>query len=136
MRSQIRARTALVMSGIFVVAQLAGCFSERPDTTAPITGDDCPVPANALGAGKAVITIYKFAFYPDTLRITAGTTVTWVNCDVSAGQDAHTSTSDTDVWESPPFAEGQVFARSFAQSGTFPYHCEPHPSMRAVVIVQ
>ena len=138
MRTHTKRRFAIVVCALFLLAQTAGCFSDRVDSSAPPDAtDDCPVPTSALlGGKKAVITIYKYAFYPDTLRITAGTTVTWVNCDKSAGQDAHTSTSDSGEWASPLFAEGRTYARGFDRSGSFAYHCQPHPSMRAVVIVQ
>jgi plastocyanin len=117
------------------LVQAAACFSDHSDAIAP-TGDDCPVPVSALGARKAVVAIRGYAFFPDTLRISVGTTVTWVNCDDVARGDAHTSTSDAGVWASPLFAEGQTFSRAFPATGTFPYHCLPHTNMIAVVIVQ
>ncbi len=138
MRSRLKNRVGLMTCALFLLVQTAGCFSDRVDSSAPPdTSDECPIPTSALlGGRKAVITIYKYAFYPDTLRITAGTTVTWVNCDKTAGQDAHTSTSDTGEWSSPLFAEGKTFIRVFDRNGSFAYHCQPHPSMRGVVIVQ
>jgi plastocyanin len=121
----------------FIITQFTSCFSERAsDIGGPGEGDDCIVPTSAFGAKKAVITLYKYAFYPDTLRVSAGTSITWVNCDSSAGSDAHTSTSDTGAWSSPPFAEGQSYSRTFGSTGSFPYHCTPHPAMKGVVIVQ
>ena len=138
MRTLTKRRFAIVACTLFLLAPTASCFSDRVSSSGPPdTTDDCPVPTSALlGGGKAVIMIYKFEFFPATLRITPGTIVTWVNCDKTAGQDAHTSTSDTGEWASPLFAEGQTYARAFDRSGSFPYHCQPHPSMRAVVIVQ
>lgn len=138
MRTLTKRRFAIVVCTLFLLAQAASCFSDRVDSSGPsVTTDECPVPTSALlGGKKAVITIYKFEFFPDTLRISAGTTVTWVNCDKTAGLDAHTSTSDSGEWASPLFAEGRTYARAFDRSGSFPYHCQPHPSMRAVVIVQ
>ena len=133
---QVKRRIALFTCCTFLVLQVAGCFSEHTDVTEP-TGDlTCPVPVSATGARKAVVTIRGYQFAQDTLRISAGTTVTWVNCDDLAGRDAHTSTSDAGVWASPLFAEGATYSRTFATSGTFPYHCQPHTGMKAVVIVQ
>jgi plastocyanin len=137
MRTRLKNRVGIAMCALFLLAQTAGCFSERIDTAAPDLSEDCAVPTSALQGGKkAVITLYQYAFYPDTLRISAGTTVTWVNCDSAAGTDAHTSTSDTGEWSSPLFAEGKTFARVFDRGGSFTYHCVPHPGMRGVVIVQ
>jgi plastocyanin len=118
----------------FITAQTVACFSEHTDTTG--LHEDCEIPAGAEGPGRAVVTIAGFDFAPDTLRVSANTTITWVNCDKAAGAEAHTSTSDTGVWSSPLFAEGDTFVRSFASIGSFPYHCVPHPDMKAVIIVQ
>jgi plastocyanin len=135
-RRRIR-RMAALASCAFIIAQFTSCFSERAsDIGGPGDDEDCIVPTSAFGAKKAVITLYKYAFYPDTLRVSAGTSITWVNCDSSAGSDAHTSTSDTGLWDSPTFAEGQIFNRTFGSAGTFPYHCKPHFAMKGVVIVQ
>jgi plastocyanin len=128
-------RAALAVSAAFLLGQVAGCFSERGGT-APIVGDDCDVPLSALGPRKIVVPISSYQFLTDTLRVSRGTTVTWVNCDAIAGQDFHTSTSDTGVWSSPSFVVGENFQRTFTEPGTFPYHCVPHPGMRGVVIVQ
>ncbi|MGH7470335.1 MAG: plastocyanin/azurin family copper-binding protein [Longimicrobiales bacterium] len=129
-------RTGLAVCVAFLSAQVAGCFSEHDGALAPPNGQNCDVPVSALGPRKAVVAIRGYLFFPDTLRVSAGTTVTWVNCDEVAGQDAHTSTSDNAVWSSPLFADGQTFARAFGSAGTFPYHCVPHTNMRAVIIVQ
>ena len=31
---------------------------------------------------------------------------------------------------------GATFTQTFDQTGSFPYHCEPHPSMTGTVIVE
>ena len=133
---QVKRRLALLTCCAFLVVQVAGCFSEHAEVTDPIGTGTCPVPVSATGARKAVVMIRGYTFAQDTLRVSAGTTVTWVNCDDLAGTDAHTSTSDAGVWSSPLFAEGATYSRTFTASGTFPYHCLPHTGMRAVVIVQ
>jgi len=135
-RSGARVLRSVVCLHFFALT-LSGCFSERVDVASVDDGgENCSVPASAIGAKKAIVTMRGYRFSPDTLRIGRGMTVTWVNCDNLAGQDAHTSTSDTGVWGSSQFIEGQSYARQFDAAGTFPYHCEPHPSMRAVIVVQ
>jgi plastocyanin len=137
-RRAFRRLTALACC-MFLIANFTSCFSERgTDIGGLPDGDACSVPASALvGSRKAVIAIYKYAFFPDTLRISAGTEVTWVNCDPSAGTlDKHTSTSDTPGWDSGLFGEGESYKRTFSGGGSFPYHCTPHPAMKGVVIVQ
>lgn len=142
LRQRLLRRFAVVASCAFLVANSTSCFSESGSQIVdPGTDEQCDVPVSALvGSKKAVITLFGYAFYPDTLRISAGTEVTWVNCDSRAGIDAHTSTSDTNTgtgaWSSPLFADGQIYTRTFGTTGSFGYHCSPHPAMRGVVIVQ
>jgi plastocyanin len=107
-------------------ASLAGCFSERvAGTDGPPAGDLCQgTPAN-------VVQIRNFAFAQQNLTVSRGATVTFVNCDT----ETHTSTSDTDAWDSGPISPGTSYQRTFGAAGSFPYHCTPHPSMKGTVVV-
>ena len=134
-RSDLRRRAAAVLI-LFLSAQLTSCFSERSATDPDALLEDCNVPGEAIGPNRAVIAIRDYAFLPDTIRISRGTTVFWVNCDNIAGLDAHTTTSDNGTWVSPTFAEGGQFRRTFTSTGTFLYHCGPHAFMRGTVIVE
>ena len=127
--------------GMQLVAALAGaglvalvaCFSERGEATAPPGSGECRVPIDA--AGSTVVAIRNFSFQPATIRVGAGTTVTWVNCEAETGE-AHTSTSDSGVWSSDFLSPGTTFSHTFDQTGSFPYHCEPHPFMTGTVVVE
>lgn len=111
---------ALVAAG-----SLAGCFSERVAGTNPPGGDLCEgTPANT-------VQIRNYDFVQKTLTVARGTQVTWVNCD----PDVHTSTSDTGVWDSNSITPEGTFQRTFNTAGSFPYHCNPHPNMKATIIV-
>lgn len=124
-----RWRAAAVVGGAAVVAAgIVACSEEGPVN--PLA--DCLA---AAGAGEAAIAISGFAFSPDTLRVSPGTRVTWVNCE-DEDVDAHTATSDVGLWDSGFLSPGEVFSRDFDATGSFPYHCVPHPFMEAVVIVE
>lgn len=110
------------------------CFSDRPAPLQPIDGDDCLVPASAIGPGRAVVLVRGFAFAQDTLRVRAGTVVTWVNCE-AGNVEPHTSTADNGSWDSGLFGSGEAWSRVFDDIGTFDYFCRPHPHMRGVIIV-
>jgi plastocyanin len=120
-------------------ALVGGCFSERSDSGGPIGpgNGECRIPLDSplIGATGAIIAIRNFEFQPTTVRVKPGTTVTWINCE-PAGTDSHTSTSDDALWDSPFLEPGQTFSHTFGAAGSFDYFCIPHPTMRAVVIVE
>jgi plastocyanin len=72
-----------------------------------------------------------FTFSPKTLKVKVGTTVTWKNTTMVS----HTSTSDSGVWDSGIIAPGGSFSFTFTTTGTFTYHCNIHPFMKASIIV-
>ncbi|MBC7789168.1 MAG: cupredoxin family copper-binding protein [Anaerolineae bacterium] len=109
------------------------CFSEKSDALRPPVDAECRIPVGA--AGSTLVAIRDFAFVPAQVRVRAGEKVTWVNCE-PADTEAHTSTSDGPAWDSGSMASGAVFTHTFNQTGTLPYHCEPHPFMKGTVIVE
>jgi plastocyanin len=75
----------------------------------------------------------KYAFSPATLSIKVGTQVVWTNTTDAA----HTVTSDTaGVFSSPGnVTQNQTFMFAFTTPGTFAYHCNIHPYMKATITV-
>lgn len=82
--------------------------------------------------GAGVVQIRNYAFHPAELNVTAGTTVTWVNCD----GDVHTTTADSGVWNSGLLSRTSTFTQRFSQPGRFSFHCQPHPFMKGAVTVK
>jgi plastocyanin len=76
--------------------------------------------------------MYNMAFSPATLTVPVNTTVTWQNNDGIA----HTSTSDTGVWDTGSIPAGGTKTTAFTTAGTFPYHCSVHPMMTGKIVVQ
>ncbi len=70
-------------------------------------------------------------FSPTAVSVPVGGSVTWRNSDTVA----HTSTSDTNLWNAP-IGAGDSFTRVFPAAGTFPYSCTIHAGMTGRVIVQ
>jgi len=83
-------------------------------------------------ASATAVGITNFAFVPAVVTIPLGTVVTWTNMD----NVAHTTTSDERGWDSSFLIKGKSFSIQFNKAGTFTYHCDVHPSMKAVVIVK
>jgi len=86
---------------------------------------------SAKGAMKVAIKGYAYA--PQALTVSPGTTVTWTNYD----NDAHTVTSKTSAWTtSGTLHNGATFSYKFTQKGTYSYYCGFHPFMVATVVVK
>lgn len=84
---------------------------------------------NTPGANE--VWIKGMAFGPSSITVSAGTTITWTNKDAVA----HTVTSDNGLFDSGNLTANSTFSRQFNTPGTYPYHCTPHPTMTATVIV-
>lgn len=120
---------ALVAAGVGI---LGGCFSEH--VQAPSDGQ-CVASPDSTAQGSPIISIVNFSFQPVSTCVDAGTTVTWMNNEPPAAP-AHTTTADQSAWGSALLNPGDTYAFTFTQTGTFAYHCTPHPFMQASVVVQ
>ncbi|HXS36520.1 MAG TPA: cupredoxin family copper-binding protein [Flavipsychrobacter sp.] len=86
----------------------------------------------ASGGGSAnTVNINQMKFTPNSITVTAGTTVTWTNTD----NMTHTVTSTTGVFNSGNLSSGNNFSFKFTTAGTYPYKCTIHPFMTGTVIV-
>ena len=86
-------------------------------------------------------------FVPRILNISAGTTVTWTNGDLTSYksfevEQLHTVTSGSlesrnigIYFDSSFLAAGKTFQLTFNSTGTFDYFCTIHPFMTGKVIV-
>ena len=116
--------------GIGLLVAIIGITSGCTKTDDPMNGgggnnggDNTP--------GPNEVWIKGMAFQPSTITISAGTTVTWTNKDAVT----HTVTSDNGLFDSGSITGNSTYSRQFPAAGTFTYHCTPHPTMTATVIV-
>lgn len=86
------------------------------------------LPAAALSTTHNV-SIVSFDFVPSSISGVVGDTVTWTNTETLQ----HSTTSDNGVWDSGLLSQGQSYSFVFTVSGSYPYHCTPHPWMTAVI---
>ena len=78
------------------------------------------------------VTIMNFAFSPTHITVKTGTTVSWTNMDVVG----HTVSSDSGTTlNSPLLKNNDTYKHTFSTAGTYSYHCNPHPYMKAIVTV-
>jgi LPXTG-motif cell wall-anchored protein len=102
-------------------------LTEEPD--AP------PEPApriKAVAAASGSVTIADFSFAPASLTVNQGDTVTWVN----NGPTPHSATANNGSFNTGILKAGQSGSHTFSQAGTFSYYCQPHPYMKATIVVQ
>ncbi len=87
--------------------------------------------------GANTVAISNYSFGPQTLTVTVGTTVTWVNMDtVAHSVVSGTSQQPSGLFESALLNHGQSFSYTFNAPGTYVYHCGPHPYMTGTIVVE
>jgi len=91
-----------------------------------VTASDQPSGANAE------VKIDNFSFGPETIKVSVGTTVTWINRD----DIPHTVVSTDGVFKSKVRDTDEKFSYTFTKAGTYPYYCSVHPKMTGKVVVQ
>jgi amicyanin len=92
-----------------------------------------PIVVPALAQKADAVSIDNFTFNPPTLRVKAGTKVTWTNKDdiphgiASTGNAfARSQALDTD----------DSFSFTFTKPGTYQYFCYIHPHMVGTIVVE
>jgi len=101
-----------------------------PTGTPPLTPTPTATPTRIATTTQA--TIANFVYLPDPIVISVGSSIRWTNLD----DVDHTVTADDLSWTSPVMFKDDAFTRTFNERGTFHYFCEPHPFMRADIVVQ
>jgi LPXTG-motif cell wall-anchored protein len=104
----------------------------EPQVLADETEEAPAAPPKAIAAGSGGVTIADFSFSPASLTINQGDTVTWVN----SGPTPHSATANDGSFNTGILKAGQSGSHTFNQAGTFSYYCQPHPYMKATIVVQ
>jgi predicted lipoprotein with Yx(FWY)xxD motif len=78
------------------------------------------------------ISITDFAFSPETLTISKGTTLVFTNMD----DIEHTVTAKDASFDSGLLKKGKTFTHTFDQAGTYMIYCKPHPFMTMTITVK
>lgn len=130
---------------------LSGCAT-APTEGAPEQQSTQQPSDEQLTPGENEVITIGLRFMPETITVPVGTTVTWRNGETIG----HTITSGAwgDVNEStglrgsqsadglfdhalaPRGEEGDSFSFTFDEPGEYPYFCQPHLTMNAMVIVE
>lgn len=124
-------RLLIILITILLIGGLIFFYSSR-QTYAPTTPTQATTQPTTQN--ETAITINNFAFSPQELTIKIGTKVTWTNQDNVQHQIVNDPSGET--FKSDLLSNGQSYSFTFDKAGTYMYHCSPHPSMTAKIIVQ
>ena len=94
-----------------------------------VTGTAAP---SATGPVAAEVRVGAYRFPTDSIVVSAGQAVRWVNGDPVE----HTVTFDSGEPGSPLISPNGTWAHRFDRPGRYAYHCTPHPFMTGAVIVR
>ncbi len=103
----------------------------KETTTDTTTQPAEPAVKAAATSGETLqVIVENFKFAPTNLEVKVGDTVEWINKD----SVRHTVTIPVlNVDQNLP--AGGTTTYTFTEKGSFDYHCTPHPSMQAKVVV-
>ncbi len=94
-----------------------------------VVGNAAP---SATGPVAAEVQAGGYHFTADSVVISAGQAVRWVNADFVD----HTITFDGGEPGSPLISPNGTWTHRFDRPGSYSYHCTPHPFMTGVVVVR
>jgi plastocyanin len=125
------------LSILFAGFLLASCGNSNSSTPSAPTPTPTPTPTPSGPAASSSIVNGAFgltttAFSPNPLSIAVGTTVTWMNNDVTT----HNATADNGSFATGSIGPGSSASVKFQTAGSFVYHCTIHPGMVGTVNVQ
>lgn len=94
------------------------------------------MPAGGSGGDAAAmgdkVQIADFTFKPSTVKVAAGTKVTFTNEDGFA----HTATANDGSFDSKSLDKGESYEFTFDTPGTYAYKCSIHNSMTGTIVVE
>jgi plastocyanin len=115
---------------LLIILSISGSCTKTMDNMTSI-GSTPGSKGDPGGPGINEVWIQGMAFNPSSITVSAGTTIKWTNKDAVA----HTVTSDTDLFDSGSIVNNGTFSFTFSSAGILKYHCTPHPTMVATVVV-
>ncbi len=118
----LRLRAGVALAGVGLAGLLAAVIPAVGANTAP----------GAAVIHSATVQIDNFAFTPQNLTVTAGTTVTWKNADDSPHRVADLNGAFT----SEALDTEDSYFHTFAAPGVYKYICSIHPYMKGEITVK
>ncbi|MCX4752138.1 cupredoxin domain-containing protein [Kitasatospora purpeofusca] len=92
--------------------------------------------ASSAPAGAVTVTIKDFKFGPATLTVAPGTTITVTNQD-SAGHTLTAIAPNPGAFDTGLLEQGKSATITAPTApGSYPFHCDVHPTMTGTLVVQ
>ena len=110
----------------------AAATAQEVDARSPNLYGTRASPVPLAGTDTVEVVIEALKFQHERVVIRPGTVIIWRNHDPVA----HTVTADAGTFDSTIIPPGGSWAHVLSESGDHPYHCAPHPFMKAVVEVR
>jgi plastocyanin len=125
--------TAVALFAALAVAGCGGSSGGGSSSKTTSTGASAaPAAAGGAPVQSATVDIRSFKFKPVAVVVRKGGRVRWTNSDTAA----HTATADDRSFDTQTIEKGKAGMVTFTTAGTFPYHCDFHPFMKATVVVR
>jgi plastocyanin len=99
--------------------------------TALVSGDGGGSATGRSAAAADTVYIKNFSFSPNPITVKAGAAITVINED----NTTHTFTANKGSFDTGDLGSGQRGSVTIARVGTYAYHCEIHPFMKATLQV-
>lgn len=111
-----------------------GSAGNAADNEAFLEGANVGTSVDATDSSEVTVSIDDFIFETSILRVKKGTKVTWVNNGATRHDIQSHSTSPKKGLDSELLANGESYAFTFDELGTYRYFCTPHPTMMRGII--
>lgn len=130
-------KNKLWLAGIVIAGFVVASLALRPsDNMESMDMDGSDGQASSESSNKPnTVTMKNIEFTVKKLTVKKGTTVTWRNDDTAQHDVVFDSGDMSEANSSGLLDKGDEHQYTFMKTGTYKYHCTPHPFMKAEIEV-
>jgi plastocyanin len=118
----------VLVASALIVTRLTSTTTNKPNE-----------PSSSQPAAEAEVTISKTGFVPSTLKVKAGTKITWTSQDSGLHQieaNPYPTGKSLPKLKSEILNSGQTYVFTATQKGTFGYHDRINPTLNGTIEVE
>jgi plastocyanin len=138
----------MVAAGAAIVSLQCGGGARASNTVSQAV-----IPVANDVAANAQVRVAEYKFSPETVHVKVGQVVRWTNSDnvnhnvrfvaadtttrqISSRAEVFGLNRPKELFASKLFGQGESWTAKFDKPGRYAYICDPHPYMRAVIVVE